>query len=123
MVLKVERILADTIASPATEEVYNPCKNIDSNFLHRLMRDPEFRSRMTSSQIAMASERLESNSWPSVVKEVKRKVAEGDLTVDAIVSSTGFSEQDVVSALGALNKSGKVNLVATPVAEPIEEVI
>ena len=122
MALKVERILADTIASPATEEVYNPCKNIDSNFLHRLMRDPEFRSRMTSSQIAFASERLESNSWPSMVKEVARKVKEGNLTVDAIAESTGFSEGDVVKALSTLNQSGRVNLVATPVAELIEEV-
>ena len=122
MVLKVERVLKDTIASAVPEEVYNPCKNIDSNLLHRLMRDPEFRSRMTSSQLAFASERLESNSWPSVVKEVARKVKEGDLTVDAIVSSTGFSESDVVKALGSLNQSGRVNLVATPVAELIEEV-
>jgi len=122
MVLKVERILADTIASPVAEEVSNPCKNIDSNFLHRLMRSPEFRSRMTSRQIDFASERLESNSWTSVVKEVARKVKEGDLTVDAIAESTGFSEGDVVKALSTLNQSGRVNLVATPVAELIEEV-
>lgn len=123
MVLKVDKILKDTIASPVPEDLSNPCKNIDSNLLRRLMRDPELRGRMTPSQLSFASERLESSTWPSIVKEVARKVKDGDLTVSAIVDSTGFSEGDVIQALGALNRSGRVNLIATPVSQPVEEVV